>query len=118
MYYYLQNNFILSLFFSFSLSSSSIINPSLTHDIISRSKIAVLVDDGAATGATLIAAARWIKNKNLPIQLIIVTTVAPKYVVSLHMYIGTFFDCEISAFGSSFLDIRTSRLTIHLRLVQ
>ena len=58
-------------------------NSSLTHDIISKSKIVVLADDGAATGATLIATARWIRNKSLPIQLIIATPVAPKDVVSL-----------------------------------
>jgi putative phosphoribosyl transferase len=60
-------------------------NSSLAHDIIgkSKSKTVVLADDGAATGATLIAAARWIKNKNLPIQLIMVTPVAPKEIVSL-----------------------------------
>ena len=60
-------------------------NSSLTHDIISKSKskTVILADDGAATGATLIAAARWIRNKNLPTKLIIATPVAPKDVISL-----------------------------------
>jgi putative phosphoribosyl transferase len=60
-------------------------NSSLTHDIISKSKskTVILADDGAATGATLIAAARWIRNKNLPTKLLIATPVAPKDVISL-----------------------------------
>ncbi|HEY7571708.1 MAG TPA: phosphoribosyltransferase family protein [Nitrososphaeraceae archaeon] len=55
---------------------------SLTQDIIGKSKTVVLADDGAATGATLLAAARWIKGKNLPIQLIIATPIAPKEILT------------------------------------
>jgi putative phosphoribosyl transferase len=45
-------------------------------------KVVILVDDGAATGATLIAAARWIKkNKEKPKKLIIAIPVASKDIV-------------------------------------
>jgi predicted phosphoribosyltransferase len=42
----------------------------------------VLVDDGVATGATVIAAARWIKTIN-PYRLVIGVPVAPKDSVKL-----------------------------------
>jgi putative phosphoribosyl transferase len=42
-----------------------------------QDKIAILVDDGAATGATLMAAARWIRKKN-PRKLIVAVPVAPQ----------------------------------------
>lgn len=38
----------------------------------------ILVDDGAATGATVIAAARWIKTYYNPKRLIICVPVVPK----------------------------------------
>lgn len=44
-----------------------------------RDKIVFLVDDGAATGATVIAAARWIRKQN-PKRLIIALPVAPSQV--------------------------------------
>ena len=45
-------------------------------------KVVILVDDGAATGATLIAAARWIKkNKEKPKKLIIAIPVSSKDIV-------------------------------------
>lgn len=47
-----------------------------------NSKTAILVDDGAATGSTVIAAARWIR-KLKPRRLIIALPVAPKNVASL-----------------------------------
>ncbi|MGB8035198.1 MAG: phosphoribosyltransferase family protein, partial [Nitrososphaeraceae archaeon] len=43
----------------------------------------ILVDDGAATGATLIAAARWLKRRITPKRLIIAVPVAPKDTVKL-----------------------------------
>ncbi len=46
-----------------------------------KDKTVILADDGAATGATIIAAARWIKKKNTPNNpkhLIITVPVAPK----------------------------------------
>jgi putative phosphoribosyl transferase len=58
----------------FSSSSSSFL----------KDKTVVLVDDGAATGATIIAAARWImKLENKPKRLIIAIPVAPKSTVNL-----------------------------------
>jgi putative phosphoribosyl transferase len=47
-----------------------------------KDKIVILVDDGIATGATVIAAARWIK-KYKPRRLIISSPVAPKRVVKI-----------------------------------
>ena len=41
-------------------------------------KVTILVDDGAATGATIIAAARWLKKNQNPKRLIIAIPVAPK----------------------------------------
>jgi predicted phosphoribosyltransferase len=47
-------------------------------------KTVILVDDGAATGATIIAAARWIRRlENTPKRLIIALPVAPKCTVKL-----------------------------------
>jgi putative phosphoribosyl transferase len=45
-----------------------------------RHRTVILVDDGIATGATMIAAARWIRKQE-PKQLIIAAPVAPKQVV-------------------------------------
>jgi predicted phosphoribosyltransferase len=41
-------------------------------------KTAVLVDDGIATGATMLASARWIKEKNNCKKLLIAVPVAPR----------------------------------------
>jgi putative phosphoribosyl transferase len=47
-------------------------------------KTVILVDDGAATGATIIAAARWIRRlENTPKRLIIALPIAPKCTVNL-----------------------------------
>lgn len=43
----------------------------------------LLIDDGIATGATVIAAARWIREKYRPAQLIIAAPVASKQAVEL-----------------------------------
>lgn len=43
-----------------------------------KDKTVILVDDGAATGATIIAAARWVKRNQNPKRLIIAIHVAPK----------------------------------------
>lgn len=49
-----------------------------------KDKTIILVDDGAATGATIIAAARWIKKlENKAKRLIIAIPVAPKSTVNL-----------------------------------
>jgi putative phosphoribosyl transferase len=47
---------------------------------IQHDRIVILVDDGIATGATVIVAARWIR-KHEPKRLIIASPVAPKQVV-------------------------------------
>ena len=47
-----------------------------------NNRIIILVDDGAATGATLIAALRWIRKQN-PKKIIIAVTVAHKDTVKL-----------------------------------
>ena len=41
----------------------------------------VLVDDGIATGATIVASAKWIKNKQLCKKLLIAVPVAPKSIL-------------------------------------
>ncbi|MGA9841944.1 MAG: phosphoribosyltransferase family protein [Nitrososphaeraceae archaeon] len=46
-------------------------------------KTVILTDDGAATGATLIAAARWIERKHNPEYLIIAIPIAPKDTIIL-----------------------------------
>jgi putative phosphoribosyl transferase len=52
--------------------------PREDHNVL-NSKTIILVDDGAATGATVIAAARWIiKNTNPRSHLIIAVPVVPK----------------------------------------
>jgi predicted phosphoribosyltransferase len=45
-----------------------------------KDRIVILVDDGIAIGATMIAAARWIR-KQKPKQLIIAAPVAPKRII-------------------------------------
>jgi putative phosphoribosyl transferase len=43
-----------------------------------RDKIIVLVDDGIATGATILASANWLKNKQRCSKLLIAVPVAPR----------------------------------------
>jgi len=45
-----------------------------------RNRTVILADDGAATGATLIVALRWIRKQN-PKKIIVAVTVAPKETV-------------------------------------
>ena len=52
------------------------------HDI-NRDKIVILADDGAATGATVIAATRWIRATKKPAKLIVAIPVAPKDTMDL-----------------------------------
>jgi putative phosphoribosyl transferase len=60
----------------------SLYRHNLKKEYYIEDKVVILVDDGAATGATLIAAARWIKkNKEKPKKLIIAIPVASKDIV-------------------------------------
>lgn len=63
---------------------SSLYRTPTTTDYNLADKTVILVDDGAATGATIIAAARWIrKTEHAPKRLIIAVPVAPKDTVKL-----------------------------------
>lgn len=50
---------------------------------INRDKIVILADDGAATGATVISATRWIRATKKPAKLIVAIPVAPKDTMDL-----------------------------------
>ena len=52
------------------------------HEYNIENKTVILVDDGAATGSTLVVSARWIRKKN-PKKIIIAIPVAPKETVDL-----------------------------------
>jgi putative phosphoribosyl transferase len=53
------------------------------YPITADKTIVLLIDDGIATGATVIAAARWLRTKYKPAQLIIAAPVASKQAVEL-----------------------------------
>ena len=59
------------------------LNTSINYYDHLKGKTTILVDDGAATGATLIAAARFLRRKHTPKRLIIAVPVAPKDTVKL-----------------------------------
>lgn len=46
-------------------------------------KTIILVDDGAATGATIIVASRWIRITKNPRRVIVAIPIAPKYTINL-----------------------------------
>lgn len=46
-------------------------------------KTIILVDDGAATGSTIIVASRWIRVTKNPRRIIIAIPIAPKYTIDL-----------------------------------
>ncbi|MDQ3839671.1 MAG: phosphoribosyltransferase, partial [Thermoproteota archaeon] len=50
---------------------------------IKRDKTVILADDGAATGATIIAATRWIRATKKPAKLVVAIPVAPKDTMDL-----------------------------------
>jgi predicted phosphoribosyltransferase len=77
----------------------------LTDDIIGKNKTVILADDGVATGATLMAAARWVKGKNLPIQLIIASPIAPKEILTRLKKEADYFEVIISPSTSSFKSV-------------
>ena len=58
-------------------------NKAINYHELFKDMPIILVDDGAATGATLIAAARWLKRRITPKRLIIAVPVAPKDTVKL-----------------------------------
>lgn len=51
---------------------------SIEYNVNFEDKIVILVDDGIATGATMIAAVEWLKREKHPKKLIIAVPVAPK----------------------------------------
>jgi predicted phosphoribosyltransferase len=53
------------------------------NNINFSNKTIILVDDGAATGATIIVAARWIRVTKNPRRLIVAIPIAPKNTVNL-----------------------------------
>ena len=53
------------------------------NNINFNNKTIILVDDGAATGATIIVAARWIRITKSPRHVILAIPIAPKYTVNL-----------------------------------
>ena len=53
------------------------------HNTINGKKTVILADDGAATGATVIAASRWIRATKKPAKLIVAIPVAPKDTLTL-----------------------------------
>jgi predicted phosphoribosyltransferase len=55
----------------------------LNHNQAVPRATTILVDDGAATGATIITAARWIRKQSQPKHFIIALPVAPKSTVKL-----------------------------------
>jgi putative phosphoribosyl transferase len=60
-----------------------------------QGRTVIIVDDGAATGATIIAAARWARNKS-PNKIIIAVPVAPKDTVELLKR-----DCDLVVTGTT-----------------
>jgi len=57
--------------------------PGLDYKISAESTVVILADDGAATGATPIAAARWIRKNYTPKCLILAVPIATKDTVQM-----------------------------------
>jgi predicted phosphoribosyltransferase len=64
------------------ISRRSLLYRPKQNDYNIQNKTIILVDDGAATGATLVVSARWIRKMN-PKRIIIAIPVAPKETVEL-----------------------------------
>jgi putative phosphoribosyl transferase len=62
---------------------ASLYRSNITHYHTVSGATTILLDDGAATGATIIAAARWIKKQYKPRRFIIALPVAPKPTLKL-----------------------------------
>lgn len=60
-----------------------------------QNKVVILIDDGAATGATIIAAARWVKKKNPKILVIAVPVTSKDTVEMLKL------ECNIVVTGTT-----------------
>jgi putative phosphoribosyl transferase len=58
-------------------------NKAINYHELFKDMPIILVDDGAATGATVTAAARWLKRRITPKRLIIAVPVAPKDTVKI-----------------------------------
>jgi putative phosphoribosyl transferase len=78
--------------------------PGLGYNI-SAGSIVILADDGAATGATLIAAARWIRKNYGHKKLIIALPIAPKDAVSLLKKEADHVEVITSPFTSNFRSV-------------
>jgi putative phosphoribosyl transferase len=72
---------------------------------ISAKSTVILADDGAATGATLIAAARWIRKNYGPKKLIVALPIAPKDTVSLLKKEADLVEVITSPFTSNFKSV-------------
>ena len=53
------------------------------NNINFSNKTIILVDDGSATGATIIVAARWLRINKNPSRIIVAIPIAPKYTINL-----------------------------------
>jgi putative phosphoribosyl transferase len=67
-------------------------------------RIIILVDDGAATGATLITAIRWIRKQN-PKKVVVAVTVAHKDTIKLLKKLADYVEVIISPSVSSFRSV-------------
>lgn len=77
------------------------VNNSKRLDNDLKGKTIVLVDDGAASGATLVAASRYLKTRN-PKYLIVCVPVAPKQTIQLLKYEADKVYCILMPNGDKF----------------
>jgi putative phosphoribosyl transferase len=71
-----------------------------------RDRTAVLVDDGAATGATIMATLRWLRTKQKPKRIIVAIPVAPRDVISILKSESDVVEAIITPANSNFRSIR------------
>jgi putative phosphoribosyl transferase len=76
----------------------------LQYKLSSQSSV-IIADDGAATGATIIVAARWIRKNHNPKKLIISVPVVPKEVVKLLKKEADYVETITSPSTSSFRSV-------------
>ena len=77
-----------------------------------RNRTIILVDDGAATGATLITALRWIRKQNAK-KIIVAVTVAPKDTVKLLKKEADYVEVIISPSDFSFKSVEQYYHSFH-----